>query len=842
MRALVCKFNLFLISVLVNNFLQSFIMKKIISILFLLVAFNALAQDNYTLYNMRMVPQSHYLNPSFMPQQKVYVGISPINIPIIPILPIPVASSIYFSKGNSGPRLIDFLLKDGDTTVINLDNAIKRAAKTNYLNLNTSIDILSFGFKVKKNYFTFNATNKIFTSFRYPKDILTLLNEGNGGANIGKELNFNFGLNANIYNEIALGYMRELLEEKLWVGGKIKLYQGIANVQTKRSDFKLLTGDTAYEWNVDADAQINLAGAPASIADSNITDDFVSQASSFGNMGLGIDLGATYRVNDKITASASIIDLGFINYRNYVANYNFKGSFRFSGVDVMKFIGKDSTDTTQIGEAIIDSIQNSFNGTTTSNSYKQWMPAQIYIQGTYKINDYFTAGGLLHTQFYNNRPHLGGSLSMTTQIKKWLNASVAYNMYNRSFGNLGLGLGFNVWFMQTYIMADNVLAFMSYSRFGTSDGGAYSGYSVPTGFRNINFRVGCNWTFGRKPRDKDKDGILDKADKCPDVKGSVELNGCPDKDGDKVADAEDRCPDVAGKTELSGCPDQDNDGVTDLEDACPSEAGLKETKGCPDKDGDGIKDAEDECPGEAGMAELKGCPDKDEDGIADKNDQCPDIKGTEAFSGCPDTDNDGISDDKDLCPEIAGPKDNKGCPYKDTDKDGVLDKDDKCMDQPGPAENKGCPLGDADGDGVTDNKDQCPNTAGPADNNGCPRIEKVEQEKLNTIFANIEFETAMDVLKESCFDELNELATLLNKKPEWRLVIEGHTDNVGNPKSNLTLSQKRSESIVKYLVNKGIDIKRLIPKGYGDKKPIATNKTEEGRTRNRRVEMKVMFE
>ena len=195
-----------------------------------------------------------------------------------------------------------------------------------------------------------------------------------------------------------------------------------------------------------------------------------------------------------------------------------------------------------------------------------------------------------------------------------------------------------------------------------------------------------------------------------------------------------------------------------------------------------------------------------------------------------------------MCTEIAGPKDNKGCPYKDTDNDGVLDKDDKCVDQPGPPENKGCPIGDADGDGVTDNKDQCPNTAGPADNNGCPRIEKVEQEKLNTIFANIEFETAMDVLKESCFDELNELAGLLNKKPEWRLIIEGHTDNVGNPKSNLTLSQKRAESIVKYLVNKGIEVKRLIAKGYGDKKPIASNKTEEGRTRNRRVEMKVMFE
>ena len=172
----VCKFNRSLTPVPVSNSLLILIMKKIFIFLIFLVAVKVFAQDNYTLYNMRMVPQSHYLNPSFMPQQKVYVGISPINIPITPILPIPVASSLYFSKGNSGPRFIDFLLKDGDTTVINLEKAIKRSANTNYLNLNTSIDLLSFGFKVKKNYFTFNASTKSFISFRYPKDLLTLLN------------------------------------------------------------------------------------------------------------------------------------------------------------------------------------------------------------------------------------------------------------------------------------------------------------------------------------------------------------------------------------------------------------------------------------------------------------------------------------------------------------------------------------------------------------------------------------------------------------------------------------------------------------------------------------------
>ena len=140
--------------------------------------------------------------------------------------------------------------------------------------------------------------------------------------------------------------------------------------------------------------------------------------------------------------------------------------------------------------------------------------------------------------------------------------------------------------------------------------------------------------------------------------------GKQDRDNDGVADKDDKCPDVAGKPELNGCPDADGDGITDAEDACPDVFGLKEFGGCPDTDGDGIADKDDECPEVAGKPELKGCPDADNDGIADKDDKCP---------------------------QQAGPKENNGCPWPDTDRDGVLDKDDECPEEAGPASNKGCP-------------------------------------------------------------------------------------------------------------------------------------------------------
>lgn len=146
--------------------------------------------------------------------------------------------------------------------------------------------------------------------------------------------------------------------------------------------------------------------------------------------------------------------------------------------------------------------------------------------------------------------------------------------------------------------------------------------------------VGVRFLFG-KLRDTDEDGIPDKKDKCPEV---------------------------WGLEQFQGCPDTDKDGIQDSEDSCRTIPGIAKFNGCPDSDGDGIPDKNDECPYQAGPVSLKGCPDRDGDGIADKNDLCPDKPGLAQYKGCPDTDGDGIPDNEDQCPEVAGPASNNGCP------------------------------------------------------------------------------------------------------------------------------------------------------------------------------------
>ncbi|MEI9909214.1 MAG: outer membrane beta-barrel protein [Bacteroidota bacterium] len=111
--------------------------------------------------------------------------------------------------------------------------------------------------------------------------------------------------------------------------------------------------------------------------------------------------------------------------------------------------------------------------------------------------------------------------------------------------------------------------------------------------------------------DKDGDGVFDKEDKCPDVKGIAKFKGCPDTDGDGLQDSEDKCPGEAGMLSNAGCPpaDKDKDGVLDKDDKCPDVAGVKDNKGCPlaekDSDKDGIIDTEDTCPNIAGLARFK---------------------------------------------------------------------------------------------------------------------------------------------------------------------------------------------------------------------------------------------
>jgi type IX secretion system PorP/SprF family membrane protein len=235
--------------------------------------------------------------------------------------------------------------------------------------------------------------------------------------------------------------------------------------------------------------------------------------------------------------------------------------------------------------------------------------------------------------------------------------------------------------------------------------------------------------------------------------------------------------------------------------------------------------------------------DKDKDGVADKRDKCPNESGPRENGGCPwaDSDADGTTDNIDLCPTIPGPLENKGCPWGDKDGDGINDNMDKCPDVKGLMEHGGCPTKDSDGDGINDEFDNCPLTKGEETNNGCPIITETQKTAIDKAITSLEFETGRAVIVPTSYPALDMLALMLQEKSDWNLLLEGHTDNVGDDATNMKLSQERAQAVSNYLMKKGIANQRFEVKFYGETKPVSTNDTDEGRRMNRRVDMKFVF-
>jgi OOP family OmpA-OmpF porin len=219
-------------------------------------------------------------------------------------------------------------------------------------------------------------------------------------------------------------------------------------------------------------------------------------------------------------------------------------------------------------------------------------------------------------------------------------------------------------------------------------------------------------------------------------------------------------------------------------------------------------------------------PDRDGDGYPDAVDKCPDEKEDgkppAPTDGCPassDRDKDGIPDNVDQCPD------------KPEDKDGVQDQD-------------GCPEEDVDNDKIPDAEDKCPTEPGPrnkiAEKNGCPTLTRVNESGEVEILQPIEFEFGKAVIKPGSYPILDEVVTLMESRPEYRVGVYGHTDNRGAMALNMRLSKERAAACKNYLINKGIAASRLESEGFGPNKPVTTNDTDEGRAKNRRVEFKIL--
>lgn len=727
--------------------------------------------------------------------------------------------------------------------------------------MNYQLDLLNFAFHITpKISVGFNAKLRSITNVDNMDPKLAVLAESGldtsdlWGRKLPEEL---LNLNHMTWTEYGLNYAQVVMDKNehfLKVGGDLKYLQGYtaAYVYTDNFNYGLVDEDTSFY--LQGDFAYGYSNNFDKLIEGNIEKNSLGLPKPSSKSGFGVDLGVVYEWRPKykdykfdmdgktnlwmknrnkyeLRVGASLLDIGALRFtkgglsRDFSVNVNRKFDLnQFQSANSL--VGFD-----QIIDSLIYQSTNSTEWTTgerdTSSTFWVETPAALSLQVDYHIWKYFyvNATGMLNliSPKRQAKVKMANQVSITPSFDyAWfgIHLPISINEYSGFKAGAATRLG---------PLTIGITDFRTLLARGKVRGAeVFVGLRLPVLYDAI--------------EDIDNDKVSDKLDDCISTPGLWSFKGCPDTDGDGIKDMDDDCATIAGLAEFKGCPDTDGDKIPDKDDECPEIAGLKEFKGCPDRDGDKIIDKNDDCPDVAGLAQFKGCPDTDGDGLADPDDACPNNAGPKENQGCPDKDGDGLFDFVDGCPDIVGPKENNGCPWPDTDGDGILDKNDECPNLKGPKENKGCPYKDSDGDGLLDKDDDCPMTPGPKENKGCPVIEKEVVEVIKTAFNNLEFATAKDIILDPSKPALDELAEVLMKKPLWKLEISGHTDNVGDDNANLVLSKKRAESLKNYLVSKGISADRMTTLYFGEAKPIAENNTPEGREKNRRVEMKIVFE
>jgi outer membrane protein OmpA-like peptidoglycan-associated protein len=794
-------------------------MKRILLISFLLITGTLFAQTSLTFYNFRTVGQTNFLNPALNSRQAFTIGI------------LDQYNHLYL------PGITPYDIFRSDETADQSLNKIlgNDAYHLKDIQLRNEINPLFIGFRIKRNYFSFGIQNVLEHNIGLPKDLLSMLYFGNTSEEMfGKDVKISdVQVNLTTYSAAYLGYARDI-NDKLTVGFKAKYLAGIYNAELLKNltTFKTDSGlNNTYKLEVSTDYELRGAGYDRidGIINNKNLDPVASAQEYFTRpvgRGFSVDLGMNYRVTNKLSFSASVLDLGAISWKE-AKSYSKNASFTFEGFRTDDPSTIDSTTLQNFQDSILEIFKPVESGNIT---YSTRLNSRVYAGMKYNLYNSGSIDLVGYGELWNNKFYPGFSVAYTQRIWRLLDLRVNYNIYREQYKNVGLGLAMSLGPLVLYTATDNILGW------APLDG------TLKLDAHYTNFRFGVNINIGGR-YDRDNDGVPDRKDQCKKVPGLAKFDGCPDTDEDGVPNPSDECVDVKGTIAAKGCPDMDGDGIKDLADSCMSEKGDAKLFGCPDKDNDGVADKYDACPEDSGMVSRNGCPDRDGDGVLDKADVCPDVAGPKFTMGCPDKDRDSIPDNEDECPGVPGLRQFKGCP--DLDGDGIPNKSDSCIGDAGPAATFGCP--DTDGDGIADKYDNCPTEAGNLENQGCPTLDSslvvlTEEEKkvLKEAFSNLEFESGTAKIAAVSIASLHELAELLNTRTEYKLEINGHTDNSGKAATNKKLSQDRANAVKTYLASQGVAANRMTAKGFGSSKPVSDNKTAAGRQKNRRVEFKII--
>lgn len=440
------------------------------SALLIAVSLSGFAQVEGTLHFMKVLPQVVNNNPAFRPLYKGHIGLP--------------GSSVFVAYSNNGFTYNDLVSTQNGVTSANLDKLFAALKDKNYIAQSFQADLFRMGFELSpKFYLMGNVTAKTHAQIQLPKDMFGLFVNGttpyiNDAASLRSEVN---GL---AYVEAALGASFEPFK-KLRLGFRGKYFQGIASINTVRGDGKISIDDK-LNITTTANVQVTTSGINA------LTTGTTPSLSDFmKNSGFGLDAGVTLEPIKGVKLGASILDLGFISWKNDLVQYaldSAKAKYTFSGFDINQLLNNNNQ---YLGEQL-DSLKSKFEfDESTPAAFQTILPARLLISGEWEVVRNFTVGGLAMFQNYKERINPTLVFSANKNFGRILTTTFSYTLSNNGWNNLGAGLSLNLSPLQIYVVGDNLLrvplALMA-------DGNVNS---VINSAHLFNIRAGLNFVWGR---------------------------------------------------------------------------------------------------------------------------------------------------------------------------------------------------------------------------------------------------------------------------------------------------------------------------------------------------------
>lgn len=474
--------------------------KIILLVVFLLGVFYTEAQQSGQVGVFDFLPQSVYANPALRPAARINIG-------------IPGLSQVHFNHGNNWFVANKYLEDDASGNIrLDADKILDNMGDYAYLSQSLGIELIHLGFKFGKHYVHARAAERIQFGIDIPKDIFNLAVYGNVGSHAFKNNTVDLSglaVNGMHFREYVIGYNYEL-NEKWTFGVAAKYLYGMECIDTEKSTLRLRTDPLTYDMYTSGGFIVNTAGL-VNDNGKGIHDDMGSYLLKLKNKGVGGDFGVTYRYLERLQLEFSANDIGFIRWRNNVANYGTNNAdFAYRGIDLTDFIFVEGSDFNNAFQDRIDSLltdlEDVYQFEKTENNFTTSLNGYFRYAATYDLLQVENFEGKAWASIYHgigkSQVPFSFSLGYNQKLYKVLQADVHFTKSTKFAGSIGFGLSVNAGPVQIYCLAEN-LHFANYTRITIVDQDNPDNESSLVYFNNpqdVRFNIGMNLTIGRKDK------------------------------------------------------------------------------------------------------------------------------------------------------------------------------------------------------------------------------------------------------------------------------------------------------------------------------------------------------